>query len=999
MKLKCFANKLKSFLFLFIISFNFCVNQELNLAKGFQLFPCLLTSVNLSLQNFGEEIIVLWTFDSNQNKYLFFTNDQTTKQKLLVLNFEAFETLNSNKSYFIFSPKAITLILSGSSFSSPSKEVQFTKSQETLFTYSSSSFKIEDLGLSYDSIWLMRNQNWLMYSPDINTTNKFQNVPKIKHILANEPFIIISKNASLVQFPNYDFPKHYGIKQGFILNAIEIYGYDFQIPRNLHPTSASKSLITSTQDYFIEWLHKKQLKHLLINPISQLKSHYLSSSHLNEIGLNSPIDDYSFCQFLTKLKENNIHTGVNFKNLLQLNTNNQLSTSSLVSILKLFETTGCLSDYLYSPSIDSSLLTTLQSQMNLKVFSQNNLNNSIKKISSLSDTLAFYQNDDFPIILLDNQSLQTSAKNALYYSRYKENSNFLYSIDSSLSLTKDFTNIHQFNFSSLLKYNKKYKIETNDKIINIVLLGFNSSINITQQSNLSDIIKVFHSLGYKTIITNQQYQEANIYYILHNSSSDISSISSLLNNDKVKFWQNISNPLMIPNEILNHFQINLGEIIIKNSQSSLSYKSQSFQFSKQGSSSILFKSQDMSQAVSHNLSLNNDNSYIFHLNNIFYINTNNIDQQIIYIIRNLLNEDGIIQATSSHYSTANPALIYSKSDSNIQLQINNQLQNVEETRDFQSITYSALNNQQIQQVNESIYFLSQNHSPIASLQASYLFSGGENISISSTNSDLDLDSLTYQWSQILGNNLTINDDKSSTLRLTLPQKNQSIQTFKLNFQSFDGKSYSNISTTQITIPANNTPVITFDQNLSFKGATAISINPEVFDANSDNLIYLWEQISGIQVLNQTINTQSLDFNTPVKTNQDQTLSFKLSVSDSFITTSKNIEIIVEKNKVPEVFVDSNIQVSLSGLPFTFNASSRDLDQDSLTYTWRIISPTNIEIQVNNGFHQQQLSIISPTTESTLSVIVGVKVSDGFIDSPEKNITLQVEVCNLIGLCK
>ncbi|MCJ8344289.1 hypothetical protein MJH12_02025, partial [bacterium] len=761
---------------------NFCLIQDLSLNKGFQLISCELDQIDLSKQNLGNQIVIFWQFDSNLEKYQFYTNDQSTKNKLLSFQFEEFQNLIENRSYFAFSDEATHLQLNGNTLASKLTNIQFTKSQEVLYLSNPHGFQVEDFGTAYDSIWVMRNQNWHMYSPDTATRNNYDKVSKIQSILSNEAFIIISKNASLLQLPSSSFPVHFGLEQGLKINLEESYGYSFSkdSPRVKWEASTDPSIITSTQDLFIEWLQSKSFNQLLINPLNDLNDHYFSSSELTSLGLIASKDNFSFCQFLTKLRQQSVHIGIDFSNLVELNKDSylelngasslpsKLSTNTLISIVRSFESSACPADYLYSASIAKSLFTSLQNQSSLAVYSQDNpldSTKSIKSIKQLSDSAAFYQPSSFPITLLENQDLSISFKNALYYSRFKENSHFLYSTLPSLSLTQEFSIFDAFPFSNLAKFNNRYKIESSNQSANIVLLGLNAPLSLEIQNNLSNIIKIFHSLAYKVSISYGAVQNADLYYILHNNNADLSPITTLLSNDKIKFWQELSNPLVLPIEIINHFQISLNQVTTQESSQVLNYQSQNFQFSQTNSQSILLKKEDMSTSVSEILSSANNISSLFYLNNLYYVNASHIDQQLLYVMRSLLNSDGLIKPSDTHYSMIAPPIFYSPSNSLSQIQISSDRVNLEEIKDLKSISYGQLTSSEINFLSQSFYFLSSNHAPVTSLIANYTFLGSELISIPSTRSDLDLDSLSYQWQQISGSSLQISDPYSETLRV------------------------------------------------------------------------------------------------------------------------------------------------------------------------------------------------------------------------------------------
>ncbi|MCO4781792.1 MAG: hypothetical protein KC646_05660 [Candidatus Cloacimonetes bacterium] len=983
---------------------NFCLSQEIKLDKGFQLVSHVFESVELSTQNLGSNLIVFWGFDTSKEKYLFHTNDPATKSKLLSLSFEELTYLAKNTAYYCFSDKDTSITLNSNTLSSPVQSIQFSKSNELRYLSSPLGFSVHDLGTAYHSIWTMKGKFWSVYSPDPQIQNQYQTLLPLREILANEPFIIISKNASLIQFPQYKFPQHYGMQLGLATTAQESYGYTWSTT-GARVKILDSSDLSSTQDSMIDWLVSKKIQHLLINPMPKLNDHYLNFVELNTIGLTPPNDTSSLCQFITKLNSKGVTPGLDLSQLTQLNSDNfrnldftsglssKLSTDSYLSIIKSFESSTCLAQYIYSQSLDSNLQSIIQTQTQLALFSPDSQIHKSQQISNLISSTAYSSKGTYPLIFLNGNDLTKNSKEALIYARYKSNPIFLYSSTPTLSLTKDFQLFNDFNFSFVQDLNSKYSTNVSTKTANILLLG-QSKQTLKQEQNLSNISSILHSLGYNITITNQNYITADLYYIIHFSDMNTEDLNPLLALDKPKFWQESSSPMHISTIALSHFQMSKSSFDLVASPNTFNYQSTAFTLAKSSSNSFVITPQDISSNASSIVDSSDGSIYLFLKDKLYFVNTDLIDLEFGFVLRHLLDSDGITTVHKHNYTISDPPIILSNATQNISLKVSKVYTKLSILQNFHSLTNSTAPSQTLSLIDQNLYLFSKNYTPISTIQKTYTFSGSQKAIIPSTNIDLDLDPLTFLWTQTGGDALTIDDPKSPILRVQLPSKAESVQKFNFNLQSYDGVEYSSPVSTQIEIAANSAPIIETNANFSFSGNTAITISPVITDPNSDSLSYLWSQISGPSVAIENINTNQLKFTSPVKTNSIQNLVFQIAASDSWITTTKQITVNVLANKVPSVFVPSNIQSSLSSFPFTFQASASDPEKDSLNYTWRVISPNNLDINIHNGLNQSQLAITTPTVSDTTDIIVGVKVFDGLIFSNEKTITLRVEVCRL-----
>lgn len=204
----------------------------------------------------------------------------------------------------------------------------------------------------------------------------------------------------------------------------------------------------------------------------------------------------------------------------------------------------------------------------------------------------------------------------------------------------------------------------------------------------------------------------------------------------------------------------------------------------------------------------------------------------------------------------------------------------------------------------------------------------------------------YQWTQVGGPNVTLNDPTSPTPSFTSPSVSPSVGSQILTFQLVvnDGGAFSDADTVDITVVhVNKKPVADAGDNFNLReGAIGHLDSSHSYDPDGDPLSgHTWTQTNGPGVsLQPSGNTTSPSFTAPLG---NQTLLFQLQVSDGPLTSdlssgtsaaaADTVQVTVGSNTAPvadagsDQTVNESTQVQLDG------TQSSDSDGDGLTYAW------------------------------------------------------------------
>ncbi|APE28680.1 autotransporter outer membrane beta-barrel domain-containing protein [Aurantiacibacter gangjinensis] len=188
--------------------------------------------------------------------------------------------------------------------------------------------------------------------------------------------------------------------------------------------------------------------------------------------------------------------------------------------------------------------------------------------------------------------------------------------------------------------------------------------------------------------------------------------------------------------------------------------------------------------------------------------------------------------------------------------------------------------------------LAVNQGPTADAGADQTVSQGDSVQLDGTGStDPEGDPLTYDWEQVSGPPITIQDPTSATPTFLAPTGRSVDQTIVLRLTVDDGDE-SSTSTVTITVLANQPPVANAgaDQGPVDGGATVTLDGTGSTDPDGDTLTYSWVQTSGPNV---TLSDATAAQPTFIAPNASGVITFELTVSDGDVTATDTVDITVQ----------------------------------------------------------------------------------------------------------
>lgn len=269
-----------------------------------------------------------------------------------------------------------------------------------------------------------------------------------------------------------------------------------------------------------------------------------------------------------------------------------------------------------------------------------------------------------------------------------------------------------------------------------------------------------------------------------------------------------------------------------------------------------------------------------------------------------------------------------------------------------------------------------NNPPTANAGPDQRFTVGQTLILDgSASSDLDGDSLTYQWAIISPSNTetSLSEPTSVTPSITLMSK----EVYQLELIVFDGKEYS--MPDSLTLNFENTKPIANagDDQTTSAGETIAVDGSGSTDADGDNLIYYWSIVSKPQESEASLS--EVNAVAPELTiDANGSYELQLVVNDGYVDSDPDRVLINAIGNTAPVAVAGDDTSVNSGASTTFDGgASYDIDGDSLEYRWSLIhQPENSSAVLQNPASQMP----SLTVDVYGEYVVQLIVNDGQVDS-------------------
>lgn len=196
----------------------------------------------------------------------------------------------------------------------------------------------------------------------------------------------------------------------------------------------------------------------------------------------------------------------------------------------------------------------------------------------------------------------------------------------------------------------------------------------------------------------------------------------------------------------------------------------------------------------------------------------------------------------------------------------------------------------------------ENQPPVAHAGHAQTVTANSSVTLDGSGShDPEGDTLTYTWKQTAGKTVALSNASGVQAQFTAPEVQQD-ETLKFTLTVSDGNS-SDSSDVTITVKADSTgenqpPIADAGKPQTVVSESSVVLNGSGSrDPDGDKLTYIWTQKSGTPVtLTNESNVQAM-FTAP-SVEQDQTLTFTLTVSDGQLKTSSDVVVTVKAPSEP-----------------------------------------------------------------------------------------------------
>ena len=233
--------------------------------------------------------------------------------------------------------------------------------------------------------------------------------------------------------------------------------------------------------------------------------------------------------------------------------------------------------------------------------------------------------------------------------------------------------------------------------------------------------------------------------------------------------------------------------------------------------------------------------------------------------------------------------------------------------------------------------------PAADAGSAQTVSEGDLVALDGTgSSDSEGQSLTYNWIQVNGPTVRLDDPTAATPTFTAPEglSNTDIE-FELTVN--DGTNVSS-STVIVTVNANNdAPTAEAGPNQVQQEGSVVTLNGSASsDPEGQGLTYSWRQVSGPTVQLSDANQSQAHFTAPDLV-RNTTVQFELKVSDGVNTATDTISIgIGADDDAPSVDAGRDLVV-LHNQEVQLTATARDPEGVGLTYVWQQTDGPRVEL--------------------------------------------------------
>lgn len=240
--------------------------------------------------------------------------------------------------------------------------------------------------------------------------------------------------------------------------------------------------------------------------------------------------------------------------------------------------------------------------------------------------------------------------------------------------------------------------------------------------------------------------------------------------------------------------------------------------------------------------------------------------------------------------------------------------------------------------------------------------------------DSDGNGLTFQWTQIYGETMTLSSYTVPEPTFMAPDvENGEIKVLTFELLVTDPFGESSSDTVEVIVNSvNNPPVVNAGHDVFvINSINVISIIPTVSDPDDDVLTYEWEQISGQEVNLSSITQKHLTLE-PITFDFSQTdpLTFQITVDDGFGgIASDQVNVIPFSSLIDNdaISIDAGpIQIVNEGENVSLDVTGKTLNNQPISYTWIQVIGTPVNLSSSAGDHVEFIAPEIGDNEELLS---------------------------------
>ena len=249
---------------------------------------------------------------------------------------------------------------------------------------------------------------------------------------------------------------------------------------------------------------------------------------------------------------------------------------------------------------------------------------------------------------------------------------------------------------------------------------------------------------------------------------------------------------------------------------------------------------------------------------------------------------------------------------------------------------------------------------------------------------IDRDALTYEWRQISGVDVQLNNANEHTATFNT-EINTHGTLLKFELRVSDTAGNSDTATLTIAVDGVLYPVADAGLDVEARPGTTVSLDGSAsVNPAGGNLDYSWTQTGGETVNLLDRNRAIATFTAPATTNVTKTLSFSLTVESNSASDKDEVNIRVALQNIKPVAdagsnmrVDGGVNVTLDGTGSVGNG---------LSYDWQQSTGTSITL-TNSSTATPSFTTPSTSGQTVLSFMLTVTDSTGVSDSDRVRITV------------